>query len=161
MVKFKLDLVRLLWTNAIKTVKIMRMYSPNTVNSHLADISLLWTAAKSPQTDKLQTFDWSKFPLLRTFIIKDTNSVPCVPAIKRVYCKRVRPLLELKLLEIAWKRPKNHTIEFKWQIFIEKSFLIVPPNTIFFPHTNAYNFVITLNGHLDAQIFMLQKSTPW
>ena len=30
-------------------------------------------AAKSPSKNKLQTFDWNKFPLLQTFTIEDTN----------------------------------------------------------------------------------------
>ena len=44
-----------------------------TVNSRLADTSIIRTAAKFPGRNKLQTFDLKKRPLLRTLANADTN----------------------------------------------------------------------------------------
>ena len=55
---------------------LFNYYSQLSPCGHLAikDTLDIWTAAKSPSKNKLQTFDWNKFPLLKTFTIKDTNS---------------------------------------------------------------------------------------
>ena len=45
-----------------------------TVNSRFAHTSIIRTVAKSPAKNREQTFDSNKFPLLRTLVIKDTNS---------------------------------------------------------------------------------------
>ena len=53
-----------------------RRYSQLSPCGHLAitDTLIIRTAAKSPAKNKLQTFNWHKFPLLRTLTVKDTNS---------------------------------------------------------------------------------------
>ena len=43
------------------------------VNSHLADASIIQTAAKFPGKNELQTFDLNKLPLLQTVANEDTN----------------------------------------------------------------------------------------
>ena len=46
------------------------------VNSRLANTPIIWTAAKFPGKNKLQTFDLNKLPLLRTLAYEDTNLRP-------------------------------------------------------------------------------------
>ena len=43
------------------------------VNSRIADAPIIWTAAKFPGKNELQTFDLNKLPLLQTVANKDTN----------------------------------------------------------------------------------------
>ena len=87
----------LLWlvypTVRLQTVRLQTVrlhdWKPITVNSRLADTSLLRTPRCYGQQlnprRKLQTFDWNKLPLLRTLAITDLRTLYSVP-MSQFYC---------------------------------------------------------------------------